>query len=185
MNDEWDYYRTPGEKTLGRSMVCETCKDVLLNLATTLFASKQNSFDFLSFHVIGIGQVVDIIRLTIEGISCSPEFNFGKPEEPEKEGLLKSVVASAVVMKILPQLSAYVHKQDDIENVFKPALKLLYDNFEGYEYLLKNDGKSPKLKISKQGKLLRDYLKSELKMHFRNSHLDVESIWDGFEKQQQ
>ena len=180
VEDEWAYYSTKGEKKLGRSMVCEKCKEQLMDLAQTLFAPTKNSFDFLSFHVIGIGQVVDIIRLTIEGISCSPEFNFETPNEEEIIGLLKSVLAGAVVMKILPQLSAYVHKQDDIENVFKPALKLLYDNFEGDEYLLKNERKSSKLKIDQTGKLLRDYLKSELKMHFRNSHLDVAVIWDNF-----
>ena len=133
----------------------------------------------MSSHVIGIGQVVDIIRITIEGISCSPEFKFAPAGDLEKKGLFKSVAANAVVMKILPQLSSYIHNQDDIDNVFAPALRLLKECFDGKEYLLTVEEAFPNLlQIKEQKKELRDYLLAELKMHFRNSHLDIKSYWE-------
>ena len=182
INTEWDYYssksnQNESKKNLGRTMLPES-KEWLIRIAKELFVPKNNGFDFLSSHVIGIGQVVDIIRITIEGISCSPEFKFDSADKEARMGLFKSVAANAVVMKILPQLSSYIHNQEDINNVFAPALKLLKTCFDGKEYLLTVEDNAPNLLLIKeQKKELGNYLLAELKMHFRNSHLDINDFW--------
>ena len=182
----WEYYEKKDENNLGRKMLCSTSKKWLKDNCRQLFAQKAD-FDFLKFHVIGIGQVVDIIKMTVEGISCSPEYSFAKPQdETYQKGLFMSVFANAVIMKILPQLSAFVHNQTDVTDIFKPALKALITEFKNNEqagndnkiqehYLTSNS--DDQLIIQKSDRTLHDYLQAELKLHFRNFHIDINALW--------
>jgi MoxR-like ATPase len=182
---------TPGENNsgLGRNLP-KKGNDYLKNYLYTLFAARGKD-DLMQLRVVGFGQIKDIITMVIEGMSCPPSYNYkmqGQEQESGIKSLILSLLANAVVMKVFPQLPAFIcnRDQEEIQESFLPALICIAKVFVGLNYyalktaVTADNSESRALVIDedKNQNLLDDYLEKELKLLFRNQHVAWKPYWE-------
>ena len=145
--------------------------------------------DLMQLRVVGFGQVKNIITMVIEGLSCPPGYKYGfTVVDEETEAKIKSLVltllANGVVMKVFPQLPAFICNRDEeeVEESFLPALICIAKSFFNQKYYALNTLKDKTtLEIEKanpEQDLINDYLEKELKLLFRNQHVPWKHYWE-------
>lgn len=151
-----------------------------------LFANDKDK-DLMQLRVVGFGQVRDIITMVIEGLSYPPGYEHktdGGDEEKENiKHLVLTLLANGVVMKVFPQLPAFICNRDEeeIQESFLPALICIAKVFVNKKYYLNTVDNTNVLVIGKakpEQDLLKDYLEKELRLLFRNQHVPWKQYWE-------
>ena len=111
-------------------------------------------------------------------------------DDKSKKDLILTLLANGVVMKVFPQLPAFLRNENDQKTIFAPALELIADVFKDAVYReFQFDSVNNSLTIkpvqtkstgdanSTEDLKLQTYLHTELSLLFRNHIANWEECW--------